>query len=261
MKSMIERNRSGHLRCGFTLIELLVVVSIIALLVAILMPALHLARMQSRITVCGAHLKQVGLAMVMYSDNYNESIPPDNGEMHGYVVYRDDIRINGKLRPHRWAYLYELHYIDQPEMFYCPANRLGWAVFENYNSPTRWGTLPQDFNAGGNEWIRIGYSYWPIKRGAQSGFDKATKYSKLYLDMPYATDLTHGLKNVSHQRRAGRNDETYKASNQYSLNALYPDGHVSSCKEPTVFQDPVWDNFPDYETLHYTLFKLIGRYQ
>lgn len=54
-------------RHGFTLIELLVVVSIIALLVAILLPALTKAREAANRSVCGAHLKQVGTSATIYT--------------------------------------------------------------------------------------------------------------------------------------------------------------------------------------------------
>jgi len=51
-----------HERNGFTLIELLVVIAIIALLMAILMPALNLAREQGKRAVCLSHLRQLNMA-------------------------------------------------------------------------------------------------------------------------------------------------------------------------------------------------------
>lgn len=62
-------------RRGFTLIELLVVVSIIALLVSILLPALGRARGMTKRVVCTAQLKQYGLATYQYAQDYNDSVP------------------------------------------------------------------------------------------------------------------------------------------------------------------------------------------
>jgi prepilin-type N-terminal cleavage/methylation domain-containing protein/prepilin-type processing-associated H-X9-DG protein len=60
---------------GFTLIELLVVIAVIALLVAILLPALAGARKISRAAVCMSNTRQIGTALVMYANQYKEWIP------------------------------------------------------------------------------------------------------------------------------------------------------------------------------------------
>jgi prepilin-type N-terminal cleavage/methylation domain-containing protein len=60
-------SRKKHVK-GFTLIELLVVISIIALLLAILLPALGRAKEQAQKTRCLANLKQIGVAMHLYAN-------------------------------------------------------------------------------------------------------------------------------------------------------------------------------------------------
>ncbi|AQQ10255.1 type II secretion system protein G [Sedimentisphaera cyanobacteriorum] len=60
---------------AFTLIELLVVISIIALLMAILMPALGRARESAKNVICGTNLKQIGVGTAMYVADYNGRLP------------------------------------------------------------------------------------------------------------------------------------------------------------------------------------------
>ena len=62
---------------GFTLIELLVVIAIIAILAAILFPVFARAREKARQSSCTSNLKQMGLAMLMYANDYDESLPPN----------------------------------------------------------------------------------------------------------------------------------------------------------------------------------------
>ena len=68
----------GHRHKGFTLIELLVVISIIALLMGILMPALSRARKQGRDVYCLNNLRQLGVALQMYTEEYDDFIIQDH---------------------------------------------------------------------------------------------------------------------------------------------------------------------------------------
>ncbi len=63
-------------RPGFTLIELLVVIAIIAILAAILFPVFAKAREKARQASCQSNLKQIGLAVLMYTQDYDECFPP-----------------------------------------------------------------------------------------------------------------------------------------------------------------------------------------
>lgn len=61
---------------GFTLIELLVVIAIIALLVAILFPVFAQARKKAEQSACLAHQRQMGHAVMMYLNDYDQTYPP-----------------------------------------------------------------------------------------------------------------------------------------------------------------------------------------
>jgi len=127
-------------REGFTLIELLVVISIIALLLAILMPALAKVRKQAKNVACQSNLKQWGIVFSMYTGDNNSYFP-----CHWHI---DD--------EHCWMNALRPYYKDE-KLLLCPAatkpvENGGRQPFAAWGG-TVWGKKYPYFSYGLNDWV------------------------------------------------------------------------------------------------------------
>src|SRR5579871_2574094 len=111
--------KSPHSRHGFTLIELLVVIAIIAILAAILFPVFAKAREKARQTSCLSNLKQIGLAFLMYDQDYDETFPnaiSNSNQAGGCAGQLDWWHLNGG-----WTILTN-SYIKNGQIYRCPSS-------------------------------------------------------------------------------------------------------------------------------------------
>ncbi len=104
-------------RKAFTLIELLVVISIIALLVAILLPALNKAREQAKITVCASNQHQLIIGVITYSADNDGKLPPPSSN-----VARPCLLARNKAATDDYQYRYLGKYLQDVSIFMCPVS-------------------------------------------------------------------------------------------------------------------------------------------
>lgn len=121
---------------GFTLIELLVVIAVIAMLMAILLPALSKARQLSRCVVCQSKLRQIAAAWHMYLNDNNEKFYQGVNANLNYGGWRgiegQDGDPTSTWPPYRPLNLYmeldtDLESEHGAEVFFCPADRGGFS--------------------------------------------------------------------------------------------------------------------------------------
>jgi len=158
----ITPNQKRAAALGFTLIELLVVIAIIAILAALLLPALASAKRKAKLAQCQSNFHQIALACNIYANDYNDYFPPDTthtgaaafnyikGEHYTYfflspsgnppaetpsTIVRQGIQNNVF---DNLGYLYETHGIGDAKALWCPSFPL---------------TSPQSINNYANPWL------------------------------------------------------------------------------------------------------------
>jgi prepilin-type N-terminal cleavage/methylation domain-containing protein/prepilin-type processing-associated H-X9-DG protein len=131
-----ERSPGKRAKRGFTLIELLVVIAIIAVLLAILMPAMRKIKEIARETSCKSNLKNVGLAVAMYLDDYERRLPPRQSA-NQFLWYQSDGRTFRKAGSSGsyWGLWYK-DYLKEPKIFGCPSLQIVDRLIYNVDDPS-----------------------------------------------------------------------------------------------------------------------------
>ncbi len=121
-------------RAGFTLLDLLVSLAVILILIGIMLPSIQRARETALQVVCSSNVRQQGLGLMMYGQDYRDDLPPTlfapptpSGGAFAAVPARADqmviVRVGNT--PGDWdglGMLFSLDYLDAARVFYCPAH-------------------------------------------------------------------------------------------------------------------------------------------
>ncbi len=152
---------------AFTLIELLVVVAIIAILVALLLPALSYARGLARMGVCKSNLRQIGMAEMMYVQDENSmTIPYKSPNIYWF----------GSLQPYLMGGSRSL--IKYPRVMVCPSDETSGGLLERGARPFGVAPYPPGPPPG----------VWPFARRSYNHTD-VWSYTKAYLHVRVPSDI------------------------------------------------------------------------
>ncbi len=219
---------------AFTLIELLVVISIIALLMSILVPALSKVKQLARLTVCKSNLKNLGTSTFAYASSNREKLPigywrsgPEGttSTWQSYVMKELDeymSRPNSKnfgTEIFGFGYLWRDNLLDEPKIFVCPGATRQDVDMESYTRRI------YDFNEDHIKRFDSIYSYLPLTKtpsrsGGQIDFwQSAKKASELTGFAPLCMDKLRSVNDFLHTK--GNREGA-----QPLINVCFGDGHI-----------------------------------
>jgi type II secretory pathway pseudopilin PulG len=226
-----------------------VVIAIIALLLAILMPSLKMAKEYATRLQCANNLKSLGQGLHIYAQSNKDLLPETyytetrTAGAATYFIFTvnpalpRETRITEKFN---LAPLWTLGLIDTGQTFYCPSNLRTAFSYEAYLGPRDWPSVdPAYANPANPGSVRISYSYLP-----QSSLKKMTLGGKTFPGVAKKLSDTHPQYSMALDVLQSRTRMSHLRGGYAGANLLYSDSSVRFRNNAEVMNEQAYGNDP-----------------